>query len=181
MKLLSGMHTIGGLKVAALALCGAANLACGQIWTEIGDAGDYPTNAQVTAGIGALLQIQGSCPKGDHEMYVIAVTNAAIFKAAVTAPKGNDTLMALFDTNGMGIVMNDDTPVPYDGLSTLDFSKNGIPLSNGTYILAMMSSGQMWTSDGGNIWNRQPWDDQRAPDGDGAAQPMTGNWGSCGA
>lgn len=178
MKLLPVMPTIGGLTVAALALCGAANPASGQIWTEIGDAGDYPTNAQVTAGIGALLQIKGSCLKGDREMYLIAVTNAAVFRAAVTAPKGNDTLLGLFDTNGMGIVMNDDTPVPYDGLSTLDFSKNGIPLSNGAYILAVMSSGQMWTSDGGNIWNRQPWDDQRAPDGEGAGSPMTGYWGS---
>jgi hypothetical protein len=172
-------HSVfGRVVVFTLLVGGAVAGAWGQIWTEIGDAGDYTTNAQVTAGIGALTRITGSCPQGDHDMYLISITNASLFRAAITAPAGNDTLMGLFDTNGMGIVFNDDTPVPYNGLSTIDFSKNGLPLNNGVFILAMMSSGQMWTSDLGNIWNRQPWDDQRAPDGDGKDMPMTGYWGS---
>lgn len=178
MKLMQPLHKFGRSILIVLAVCQAFAQVSGQVWTEIGDAGDYVTNAQLTAGVGALTQIKGTCLIGDRDLYMIAVTNAAIFKAAVTAPSGNDTLMGLFDTNGMGVAFNDDTPVPYNGLSTLDFSKNGLPLSNGLYILGLMSSGQMWTSDAGNIWNRQPWDDQRAPDGEGKDLPMTGYWGT---
>lgn len=146
-----------------------------QTWTEVGDAGELPETAQWTAGTGALTEIQGRCPGGDRDMFVIAVTDAAHFKAWVT--KGGDTKLGLFTTGGNGIVMNDDTRVPNSGRSTLDFTQNGIPLSNGIYILALLNAGQMWANDQGGIWNNQgpngEWDDQRPPDGPGAPGPVT--------
>ena len=155
--------------------CGAALTVSGQTWTEVGDAGELPDTAQWTAGSGTLTQIKGRCPGGDHDMFVIAVTDAARFKAQVT--QGGDTKLAVFTTTQDGIVFNDDTRVPNSGKSTLDFTQNGIPLTNGIYILALLNAGQMWANDAGGVWiNQGPageWDDQRAPDGPGAPGPVT--------
>jgi hypothetical protein len=154
---------------------GAVLTAFGQTWTELGDAGELPETAQWTAGTGSLTEIHGSCPGGDRDMFVITVTDAAHFKAWVS--KGGDTKLGIFTTSGDGIVMNDDTRVPNSGRSTLDFTQNGISLSNGTYILGLLNAGQMWANEGGRIWNNQgpngEWDDQRPPDGPGAPGPVT--------
>jgi hypothetical protein len=156
-------------------VCGAALTLSGQTWNEVGDAGEFPDTAQWTAGTGALTQIKGQCPGGDHDMFVIAVTDAAHFKAQVT--QGGDTKLGLFTLDGTGIVMNDDTRVPNSPLSIVDFTQNGIPLSNGTYVLALLNAGQMWANEAGRIWNNQgpngEWDDQRSPDGPGAPGPVT--------
>lgn len=169
------MRELGGIMAALMALSGTAAVTSGQIWTEVGDAGELPETAQWTAGIGALTQIKGRCGKGDHDMFVVSVTDAAHFKAIVT--QGGDTKLGLFHTNGDGIGFNDDTRVPNLPTSTLDFTQNGIPITNGTYIVAILNASQMWANDAGAIWNSQgpngEWDDQRTPDGPGAPGPVT--------
>lgn len=83
------------------------SLLTAQTWTEAGDAGQLPGAAQIVAGSTALTTINGTLG-GDVDMFLIQIDSPAAFTAAC-AP-GLDTVLWLFDENGLGVVANDDGP-----------------------------------------------------------------------
>jgi hypothetical protein len=80
-------------------------------WTEVGDAGQLPTSAQVVTGTGVLDAIYGSFVSGkaDVDLYKVKVpsgSGAPVFSVSITVPvsgSGPDPELFLFDENGYGI------------------------------------------------------------------------------
>jgi hypothetical protein len=141
------------------------------LWFEATDAGDLPNTGQVTAGSGPLNLIYGSLAATDVDMYKIVVTDPANFNASTNNGTPTDTELYLFDENGVGIVFNEDAPSSGGSLqSTLT---NAFVSAPGTYYLAISryySPAQKTGS--GSIWNEEPYDVERAPDGPGAPGPI---------
>jgi hypothetical protein len=90
-----------------LALTALTATALAQVWSEQGDAGDLPETAQST-GNGALAQIQGNLSADDVDMYAIYITDPANFSASTVGGATFDTQLWLFDSDGKGVVFNDD-------------------------------------------------------------------------
>lgn len=104
---------------AATLLCSGS--AFGQTWwAEVGsggtngatDAGPLLANANITSGSGPLTSIIGTATGGsypnftdyDADMFCIRMENPAAFSALTTS---GDTVLALFDMNGVAIAFND--------------------------------------------------------------------------
>ncbi|MEZ6038244.1 MAG: hypothetical protein R3F29_12240 [Planctomycetota bacterium] len=87
----------------------SAAAATAQNWAELGDAGDLPATAQVVAGTGPLNILAGTLTSG-ADMYLIEVRDVAGFVAQVTAGSLTDPMMSLFDEQGRGVVLSDDSP-----------------------------------------------------------------------
>ncbi|HRI97661.1 MAG TPA: RNA ligase family protein [Nocardioides sp.] len=68
-------------KVTAAALFCSAGMAYGQVWNEVGDAGDLPVSAQEVTGAGTLSSIAGTMDASDVDMYRFLVCDAAMAKA----------------------------------------------------------------------------------------------------
>lgn len=159
--------------LAAFALLGAAT-AFGQTWTEVGDAPDL-LPGQAT-GSGTLTTIIGDATNGDHDMYAINITDPLHFVAGVSAAGGTgDSQLFLFDANGMGVVMDDDSPFRRGGTRSVLAGRNGGITAAGLYYLAISSYDRDPVDSAGNeIWLDQPFNTQRTPDGPGAANPIAG-------
>lgn len=141
-------------------------------WNEVGDAGGTLATAQATAGSGSLTAINGTFLSGnDIDVFSISITDKSIFRAAITSQgSDSDPDIWLFDLNGFGISM-DSTVNSGETLVTGNF----VP-ANGTYYLAISSSGFDAVSSAGDIWTfPQATRGERAPNGPGAAQPFL-NW-----
>ncbi len=78
-------------------------------WVEIGDAGDLPATAQQTVGDGQLATISGNLSVGDVDMYCIMVDDPATFSASTVGGATWDTQLFVFNVNGVGVAMNDDS------------------------------------------------------------------------
>jgi hypothetical protein len=103
---------------AGTLLC--ASSAFGQIWAEVAsggtngatDAGPLLATANITSGVGPLTNITGSLTAGtypdfvdyDADMFCIRIDDPMAFSA--TSLSG-DTVLALFDMNGVAIAFND--------------------------------------------------------------------------
>ncbi len=173
---------LSGVAVAALMVSAGA-----QTWTEQGDAGDLPSSAQTTVGVGALTQIDGNLTSSDAvDMYLIKIVDPLNFSASTTGGSYTDLQFHLFQTDGTGLLNNDDwdgvrprlgSGVPVNG--SIDWSawaQANLPAGN--YLLAI----SYWPRDprnsaGQDIWNETPWSQQRTPDGPGAPGPIAG-WDS---
>lgn len=153
-----------------------APAALAQTWTENGEAGKLPASAQVVAGAGALTQINGnfndpSEPLGignDKDMFRICITDPSSFTATTVGGTTADTQMFLFNEAGLGVAFNDDQTGLQSGLTNLFVTTPGV------YLLAVSTYNRDATSAGGLIWLNSPFNTERAPDGPGAASPITG-------
>ncbi|MFO1076959.1 MAG: DVUA0089 family protein [Planctomycetota bacterium] len=156
---------------SCLLLCAAQALPA-QNWVEVGDAGQLPTLAQVPAGGGMLLTINGSLA-GDADMYLIRIDNPALFDASTVGGAGFDTQLFLFRTDGQGVTHDDDDPVS----ATLQSRLTGafVP-SPGLYCLAISAYNLDALGQGQWIWNNGPANLERAPDGPGRLEAID-NWG----
>lgn len=109
-------------------------------FTESGDAGNIPSAAQVTTGIGALTEIDGTLSpmSGDgQDMYLIHIDGGGTFSATtVGGVVGFDSELFLFDINGKGVYANDDV-VGYDAPATLPAGHVLTPVAAGDYYLAI--------------------------------------------
>jgi hypothetical protein len=153
--------------VWALLTIGALTLsASAQTWTEQGDAGDLPETAQST-GSGTLSQIQGSLDVNDVDMYAIYITDPANFSASTVGGATFDTQLWLFDSDGKGVVFNDDAVGTTVAQSRIDNSTGCLTgRSPGVYYLAISRYNRDATGCGdGLIWRNDPFRAVRCPDG----------------
>lgn len=176
--------TPGRLAIAMIgALLGFLALSQGRsaaAFTEVGDAPALPPGQ--TASETPLLVIDGSFTAlGDVDLYRIEITDALSFAAETTAGPGADTVLFLFDTNGIAIAGNDD--ITGGNAVTEYWSRlTGIPgLVNGTYLLSISRWPYFPVSAGGQIFSIDVPSEVLIPDqgvalptGPGGAQPLTG-------
>lgn len=168
---------------AALALLGASQLRAAP-WSEVGDAGELLGTAQQPVGAGALDSISGTIGRvNERDLFRIRITDPASFSAVTSGgdpanPATQlDAMLALFDANGVGILLND------DGVFDNGNSELG-PLagvSPGIYFLAIFDDDTLPVSGSGAfpddlIWTPpvSPFTGQRVPDGGGASAPLSG-------
>jgi hypothetical protein len=141
-------------------------------WSEVGDAGDLLLTSQSTIGASPLSTITGTLPTdADVDLFKIQITDKNSFYAAIQPLAAiADPDIWLFDSSGIGIAHN---ATVQGGACSIT---SALVPSNGTYYLGVSSSGALAQSAGGDIWNGGNFAGQYAPDGAGAAQPLTG-WG----
>jgi hypothetical protein len=162
----------GTAALAAVAMLLTITPAGATIWTEVGDAGNLPGTAQITIGVGPLTSITGTLPdNSDVDMFCIQITDKANFRAAISPLAATvDPDIWLFNANGFGISANNTVTGGQAWVTGAN-----VP-SNGMYYLAISSDMASALSAGGAIWNPVYVYTERAPDGPGAAQAITG-WG----
>lgn len=113
-----------------LGLAGLATLATSAAAQhfEVGDAGNFPGNAQLVAAgtdtiIGAIASLD------DEDLYRVTITDFTQFSVIVSGEGGDpltDSQIFLFDLNGAGLAHNDD-------ISTVN-RYSGLPMGNGLYV-----------------------------------------------
>ena len=164
-------------RVLAFALL-ATVPALAQTWDETtdggGDAGHLPGTAQVCDGSGPLTSITGNNATSDSDMYQIQITDEASFSASTVGQVTWDTQLFLFNSEGRGVAFDDDDPSGGGGVFQSVLSSQFVS-ANGVYYLAISRYNRDALSSSGLIWANEPWDEERAPDGPGAANPVT-NW-----
>lgn len=181
-------------SITAAALIAGANA---QTWDEIadggGDAGDLPATAQVVLGSGTLTAITGTYDASDVDMYQIFISDIYNFGASTVGGTSFDTQLWLFDSNGNGVIHDDDAfsgslqstigvnggPVRLsDGseISWADYVSNA-GLTNGLYYIAVSRYNRDAVNiSGATIWANSPFNRQRVPDGTGASDPVVAGW-----
>ncbi len=107
-------------------------------WEEIadggGDAGDLPATALIPSGTDPFTSLGGTVETGsDVDMFLINICDEASF-VATTVGTGTafDTMLWLFNTDGTGVVANDDSQGTLQSTLTSNFVN-----SNGNYYLAI--------------------------------------------
>lgn len=129
-------------------------------YNEVGDAGQLPRTAQVIPFVypGALPSISGTLASGDVDMFLIYVADPAAFTAS-TAGTTWDTQLFLFFPDGRGVTHND------DAVGTTSAIGGGNVPHPGYYYIAVSGYNTDPTVAGGLIWNNQPFNTERRPDG----------------
>jgi len=166
------------LKILILAvglLPGVANAA---IFNEFPvDAGNLPSGA-LSTGAGPLEAIRGTLNNLEVDLFAIYIANLSAFSATTvnleTAADTDDTILYLFDSNGLGIIGNDDdltASPPLDLLSTIPL--NSVSGGPGIYYLAVATFGVFPLSSGGLIFETNASGTLLVPTGPGAAFAVT--------
>jgi PEP-CTERM motif-containing protein len=163
--------------VAALAFASSAGATP---WAEVGDAGDLPGTAQVTAGAGALTSITGSVPLNsstDADMYRLHISVPGAFSATTVGTIGTlvDTQLFLFDLAGLGIYGRDNDPGT--ARTTLPAGNPLGPQVAGDYFLVISGFNRDPVSSGGLIFPSSPSMTLFGPTGPGGALPISGYTG----
>lgn len=146
---------------------------------EESDAGELPGSATTVGGSGALSQILGT-NGGDADMFLIDICDAANFSATTAGGATHDTQIWLFNTDGTGLIFNDDesATAPIVRQSTLPI---GSVSTSGQYYLAISGYNRdPVDASSALLWNNTPFDGARTPDGPGAANPVA-SWTGTGA
>ncbi len=123
-----------------------------QGWDEFGngggDAGDLPETAQST-GSDPITAIRGQLDTDDVDMYAIYIEDPATFSATTVGGASFDTQLWLFDSNGKGVVANDDS----GGLQSRIDNTSGCITQPGVYYLAISRFARNAAGcEGGGIW-----------------------------
>jgi hypothetical protein len=158
-KLMAGVATLGMLAGTA----GAAE------YFENPDAGDIPSTAQSPAGpeLTALVAINGDIlDEFDQDMFKIFIDDPVAFSASTNNPDTivtpfNDTMLYLFDENGLAVLASDDitSSEPLNFKTTLSAgSLDDAGGGAGIYYLAISLANNYPTADAlnpeaGEIWN----------------------------
>jgi len=140
-------------------------------WNEtldgLGDAGELPGSHQTPQGSGAMGGIAGALTSGDVDMYLIEICDSAGFTASTITTATFDSQLFLFDANGLGITLNDDT----GGAGS--FISGAFVPQPGNYYLAISQYDRDPVDElGQELWLDAPFGGERAPDGPGAASPV---------
>jgi hypothetical protein len=164
--------------LVAVAAAGAiAATASAGFWNEEGDAIDV-LPGQTTVGVGQLDWINGTLGDlEDADMFAIRIVSPGSFRATTVGGSGLDTQLFLFKQDGMGITFNDDSEKSLQSTLTSQFTAS---LPAGIYYLAISSYDRDPIDNiGQELWEDQPYDIERAPDGPGANNPL-GLWNDTG-
>jgi hypothetical protein len=161
------------LKAVAV-VCAAAGSAAGQVWMESGDAPDS-IPGQATVGVGPLTSIHGELAAGSSDfvdLYTIQITDPGMFSA--TTDNGltivEDTQLWLFRLDGVGVSFNDDNPNLTSLFSVITGAFVPAP---GVYVLGISAYDTDPLNAGGlAIWEDEPYEEERQPDGPGAPGPL---------
>ena len=163
-----------------LAVLAVASAATAQTWTEVGDAGDLPGNAQITEGPGPLTAITGTIgTTTDADMYQIFITGGGTFSATTAGTPGTtlgDPQLFLFNAAGIGVYANDDFGGSLQ--ATLPAGTALTPTAPGLYYLAITSFNRDPISPGGLIFPDVT--TVTGPTGPGGGQPISGYTGTGG-
>lgn len=123
------LSSIGGILLAGIGCCNTEARA--DVHAEAGDAGAFPSTAQLIGGSGALVRINGWLNRGAGDvidMFRITISDPANFSAATARLGENfmgDTTLFLFRVDGTGIAKNDDI----DEINLLSL----LPVGDGQY------------------------------------------------
>ena len=150
----------------AAIVAASAGVAMGDTWTEVGDAGQLLGSEQTVSVAGELTAIEGTL-RGDNDvdMYRVYIADPANFAASTVGGASFNTILSLFDTNGFGVMQDDND----DGLqSTLSAGSIFSPSTPGEYLIAISSFLNTPTSAGGAIFS---FAGDVAPDGNSIAGP----------
>ncbi|MCS7190292.1 MAG: DVUA0089 family protein, partial [Fimbriimonadales bacterium] len=145
-----------------------------QGWDEFtdggGDAGDLPETSQSVRNATIPL-IRGQLDTNDVDMFAIQIDNPAAFSATTVGGATFDTQLWLFDSNGKGVVFNDD----FGGLqSRIDNSTNCITQPGVYYLAISRYNRDAIGCEGDFIWNDSPFGTIRCPDGPEPASRVNG-------
>lgn len=149
-----------------------------QGWDEFvnggGDAGDLPETSQST-GSDIIAAIRGQLDSSDVDMFAIRIDDPAAFSATTIGGATFDTQLWLFDSNGKGVVFNDDS----GGLqSRIDNSTGCIPRAGVYYLAISRYNRDALGCEGSTIWNNTPFGAIRCPDGPESTSRVAGWSGS---
>jgi hypothetical protein len=107
---------------------------------ETSDAGELFDSAQTTIGIGSIDEITGAISTSyDVDLYKIRISDPTNFSAYVSGGEGSnnwDSVLTLFDENGLGIYRNDDVETS-SGNAGLPANHLLGPKIAGNYFLAI--------------------------------------------
>ncbi|MBI5865315.1 MAG: hypothetical protein HZB38_12560 [Planctomycetes bacterium] len=137
-----------------------------------GDAGQTASTAQTVGGSGALNSIAGNLVAGDADVFLINICDPANFSASTNNANtsATDTQLFVFDSNGIGVVMNDDDPA--GGLrSRISNAIVGSYPAGNYYLAVSRYDTDPIDASAQEIWLDTPFNVERAPDGAGAANP----------
>ncbi|MCW5934249.1 MAG: pre-peptidase C-terminal domain-containing protein [Fimbriimonadia bacterium] len=138
-----------------------------------GDAGDLPGTAQKVYAADAdpcatEVRITGTHDADDVDMYIICITDPASFQASTGGGATWDTQLWLFRCDGTGVTFNDDAVGLQSTITGQFITEPGI------YLLAVSRYDRdALDADGNALWNDTPFGVERAPDGPGAANPVS--------
>lgn len=162
---------------ASTALAGGFN--------EGGDAGRTVGSAQDVSGAGPVTMISGSLSSpffgpGDFEdVYQIFISNPSSFSVTTVGSAPFDTELFLFDSEGLGLLANDDDAADGQQSTIPNMADDGTGAAvmlPGRYFLAITGKGNKPTSNGGQlIFNQPSATEVSGPDGPGAAF-VQDNW-----
>jgi len=154
-------------------------------WMESPDAGDLTGTAQVTSGTEgeSLTTINGTIANNrDVDLYKIRIVSPSIFSASTSGGDAPpfDAVLALFDAQGLGIYLNDDSALNV-GDSRLPSPPPLGPSSPGTYYLAIFDDDMLPFSGAGASENDlifpippPPYTDVLGPTATGGSLPLNG-------
>ena len=162
------MKNTGIGLVTMVVLVFAASAASASPWAEVGDAPALLAGQQ-TNGAGVLDLITGNFTGYyDVDLYEIKVVDYTQFRASTVGLTTADTKLALFNASGHGVTFDDDAGTSAQSTLTSQFLT-----ANGTYYLAVtrynIIAATTGAAPGSYIWNGNPYNVERAPDGPGAA------------
>jgi hypothetical protein len=138
--------------------------------------GNLPTTAKVPQGTGPLTSVSGELfLDGPAQLFKIRICEPTNFSASTVGGTGVDTQLYLFNANGVGVAYNDQVDGGNQSRITNQFTAT---LAPGDFFIGISE----WDvpaqdSAGSRLWEDEPWDLERAPDGPGAANPVAA-WGT---
>ncbi|MGD9789782.1 MAG: GC-type dockerin domain-anchored protein [Phycisphaerales bacterium] len=141
-------------------------------WTETTDAPDLFQAAQECEGSGTLSEIRGFILGDETDLYAIDICNPSAFTASTIGRADWDTVLMLFAQDGTGVAMSDDEP---SGALRQSLLTGQFVTTPGRYYIAINQFGRRAvTFDGLPIWNEQPFNLERAPDGPASLALLAG-------
>jgi hypothetical protein len=160
----------GGVYRGDNTACATANCpAPAGTFVELGDAGQLPGTAAVARGEGSLYTILGQLGSSDADMFRIRICDPANFSATTVGGTAFDTQLFLFNSDGTGVVFNDDSQTVLQSTLTNTFVSS---LPAGDFYLAVSRYDYDPTGANGSLWLDTPFTAERSPDGPGAADPV---------